>query len=88
MDGNGANALAMTIWPRGKPFALLHHFDQGSQQAVPTAYSRQRRGLFDEPIGSPIEFDGKGVNLTERRQNARQTHLANSPKPKLGNLQL
>jgi hypothetical protein len=73
MDGNGANALAMTIWPQGKPFALLHHFDQGSQQAVPAAYSRQRHGLFEEPICSSVEFDGTGANLTERQQNARQT---------------
>ena len=29
-----ADALVMAIWRRGKPDALLHHSDQGSQYSV------------------------------------------------------
>ena len=49
-----ADALVMAIWRRGKPDALLHHSDQGSQlhqPTVPDVDERQRRHLLDEPIG-------------------------------------
>jgi putative transposase len=34
-----ADALIMAIWRRGKPDALLHHSDQGSQY-IPASSSR------------------------------------------------
>ena len=52
-----ADALVMAIWRRGKPDALLHHSDQGSQyasQQFPDVDERQRRHLLDEPIGQRL----------------------------------
>ena len=47
------DALVMAIWRRGRPDALLHHSDQGSQytsEQVPASDGRQWRRLFDEPV--------------------------------------
>ena len=47
------DALMMAIWRRGKPDALLHHSDRGSQytsEQFQRADGRQRRRLLDEPI--------------------------------------
>lgn len=48
-----SDALIMAIWRRGKPDALLHHSDQGSQQTngqFQRLMSRQQRHLLDEPF--------------------------------------
>ncbi len=49
-----ADALMMAIWRCGKPDALLHHSDQGSQycsEQFQKAAGRSWRHLQHEPIG-------------------------------------
>ena len=48
------DALVMAIWRRGKPDALLHHSDRGSQytsEQFQRLMARSRCHLLDEPIG-------------------------------------
>lgn len=40
------DALIMAIWRRGKPDALLHHSDQGSQGGL----NRSSQYLLDGPV--------------------------------------
>jgi hypothetical protein len=63
------DALVMAIWRRGKPDALLHHSDRGSQihqRAVPTADDGSRRRLLDEPLGQRVGQCGDGELLLRR----------------------
>jgi hypothetical protein len=51
------DALVMAIWRRGKPDALMHHSDRGSQYtsgAIPAADDRSRRHLLNEPLGQRL----------------------------------
>jgi putative transposase len=50
------DALVMAIWRRGKPDALLHHSDRGSQYSSEQFQrdTRARHRLFDEPIGQRL----------------------------------
>ena len=70
------DALVMAIWRRGKPDALLHHSDRGSQQqrAVPAADGRSRRRLFDEPIRQRLgqRRDGELLLVAQDRTNSTQ----------------
>ncbi|MDR6816453.1 transposase InsO family protein [Neorhizobium sp. 2083] len=69
------DALIMAIWRRGKPDALLHHSDQGSQytseqfQPLMGDY-----GLSDEPLWKCLEQRSKGelLLITENGENGTQ----------------
>jgi putative transposase len=72
------DALVMAIWRRGKPDALLHHSDRGSQihkRAVPAADGGSRRRLLDEPIRQRLGQRGHGELLlvAEDRAHGAQT---------------
>ena len=61
-----ADALMMAIWRRGKPDALLHHSDRGSQYAseqFPGSDGGQWRGVFDEPVRQRLGQRGHGELL-------------------------
>jgi putative transposase len=59
------DALVMAIWRRGKPDALLHHSDRGSQYTSeqPAADGRSRRRLLDEPVRQRLGQRGDGELL-------------------------
>ena len=66
------DALVMAIWRRGKPDALLHHSDRGSQytsEQFQRLMARQRRRLFDEPIRQRVgqRCDGELLLVAEDR---------------------
>ena len=48
------DALMMAIWRRGKPDALLHHSDQGSQGGFKRSSQHLNEGGCDEPSKAPI----------------------------------
>ena len=65
------DALMMAIWRRGKPNALLHHSDQGSQyqRAIPRTDGRQWGIVQHEPVGKRLGQcrDGKLFLVVEDR---------------------
>ena len=71
------DALIMAIWRRGKPDALLHHSDQGSQytsEQFQRPLGRQRRNLQHEPVGQRVGQCGNGELLlfVENRTDSAQ----------------
>jgi putative transposase len=44
-----SDALLMALWRRGKPAALMHHSDQGSQRRVPAVVEEPKHHLQHEP---------------------------------------
>src|ERR1700683_5167349 len=66
------DALVMAIWRRGRPDALVHHSNQGSQytsEQVPASDGRQWRRLFDEPVRQRLgqRRDGELLFLAQNR---------------------
>ncbi|MET4375011.1 hypothetical protein ABIA99_007744, partial [Bradyrhizobium sp. LB12.1] len=49
-----ADALLMAIWRRGKPDALLHHSDQGSQGGFKRSSQHSEVGGCDGRCKAPI----------------------------------
>ena len=75
------DALVMAIWRRGKPDALLHHPDRGSQytsEQFLAANGRSWRRLLDEPVRQRLgqRGDGKLLLVVEGRADCAQ-NLAN-----------
>ena len=71
-----ADALVMAIWRRGKPDALLHHSDQGSQytsQQFQTLMRDNGGHLLDEPIRQRLGQRGDGKLLLVAEDRANQT---------------
>ena len=71
------DALVMAIWRRGKPDALLHHSDRGSQytsEQFQRLMADQRRRLFDEPIRQRLgqRRDGELLLVAQDRANSAQ----------------
>ena len=71
------DALVMAIWRRGKPDALLHHSDRGSQyssEQFQRLMADQRRRLFDEPFGQRLgqRRDGELLLVAQDRANSAQ----------------
>ena len=71
------DALVMAIWRRGKPDALLHHSDRGSQytsEQFQRLMADQWRRLLDEPLGQRLgqRRDGELLLVAEDRANRRQ----------------
>ena len=71
------DALVMAIWRRGKPDALLHHSDRGSQytsEQFQRLMAEQRRRLFDEPVGQRLgqRRDGELLLVAQDRANGAQ----------------
>jgi putative transposase len=71
------DALVMAIWRRGKPDALLHHSDRGSQytsEQFQKLMGRSRRHLLDEPFGQRLgqRGDGELLLLAEDRTHGTQ----------------
>ena len=72
-----ADALLMAVWRRGKPDALMHHSDRGSQYVseLPAPDGRQRHYLQHESIRQRLGQRGNGKLLliaedrTHRAQN-------------------
>ena len=67
------DALVMAIWRRGKPDALLHHSDRGSQytsEQFQRLMADQRRRLLDEPIGQRLGQRGDGELLLVAQDRA------------------
>jgi len=68
-----ADALLMAVWRRGKPDALMHHSDRGSQRqrTVPAPDGRQRHRLQHEPIRQCLgqRGDGELLLVAEDRAN-------------------
>ncbi|MGY4509002.1 transposase InsO family protein [Bradyrhizobium sp. USDA 3650] len=50
-----ADALLMAVWRRGKPDALMHHSDRGSQGGFKRSSQHQRIGGCDERCKASIE---------------------------------
>jgi putative transposase len=48
------DALVMAIWRRGKPDALLHHSDRGSQGGFKRSLQHLFEGACDEHSKAPI----------------------------------
>jgi hypothetical protein len=48
------DALVMAIWRRGKPDALLHHSDRGSQGGFSRSSQHQEIGGCDEGRGTSV----------------------------------
>ena len=71
------DALVMAIWRRGKPDALLHHSDRGSQYSS-EQFQRlilERHRLFDEPIGQRLGQRRDGELLSaETERTARKVY--------------
>ena len=72
-----ADALVMAIWRRGRPEALLHHSDRGSQyaeRAVPALDGGPRHRLLDEPRRQRLgqRRDGELLLLAQDRTNGAQ----------------
>ena len=69
------DALVMAIWRRGKPDALLHHSDRGSQytseQFQKSLDGRPRRGLLDEPLWQCLGQCGDGELLFHSRPSVQ-----------------
>jgi transposase InsO family protein len=63
----------MAIWRRGKPDALLHHSDRGSQGELKW-WSQRWHHLLDEPLRQP---------LGQRGDFNRCTSLASKPPKRL-----
>ena len=82
------DALVMAIWRRGKPDALLHHSDRGSQY---TSEQFQRLmadngvDLLDEPLGQRLGQcrDGELLLIAEDRAHraTKPTGRATKPEP-------
>src|ERR1700722_18067043 len=71
------DALVMAIWRRGRPDALVHHSNQGSQytsEQVPASDGRQWRRLFDEPVRQRLgqRRDGELLFLAQNRADWQQ----------------
>ena len=71
------DALVMAIWRRGKPDALLHHSDRGSQyssEQFQRLMADQRRRLLDEPLGQRLgqRRDGELLLVAQDRANSAQ----------------
>ena len=71
------DALVMAIWRRGKPDALLHHSDRGSQytsEQFQRLMAEQRRHLLDEPLGQRLgqRGDGELLLLAQDRTDSAQ----------------
>ena len=71
------DALVMAIWRRGKPDALLHHSDRGSQytsEQFLEVDGRSRRRLLDEPFRQRLGQcgDGKLLLVAQDRADSSQ----------------
>ncbi len=82
------DALVMAIWRRGKPDALLHHSDRGSQytqRAVPAADGRSRRRLLNEPLRQRLGQcgDGELLLVAEDRAHSREDLQDAETRPRL-----
>ena len=80
------DALIMAVWRRGRPKALMHHSDRGSQytqRTVPAADGRSRRDLFHEPFRQLLgqqRGDGELLLLAQdRERTARKTYRTLGP---------
>jgi transposase InsO family protein len=76
------DALVMAIWQRGKPDALLHHSDRGSQytsEQFQKLMADPRHHLLDEPLRQCLGQcgDGELLLVTEDRAHSAQ-NLSNA----------
>jgi hypothetical protein len=59
------DALLMAIWRRGRPDALLHHSDRGSQGGFKRSSQHLNVGGCDDPSKAPIPpFRAGAVAIT------------------------
>ena len=77
------DALVIAIWRRGKPDALLHHSDRGSQytsEQFQKADGRSRCRLLNEPLRQRLgqRCDGELLLLDEDRAHSAQ-NLSDTP---------
>ena len=56
-----ADALMMAVWRRGKPVALLHHSDQGSQYTSELTLPRFHVHQVMQPTGRSPRSQGRGI---------------------------
>ena len=73
-----ADALMMAVWRRGKPVALLHHSDQGSQvhqRALPATTQGTRHHMQHEPSWRGLGQLGHGelLQFTEDRTHCKKS---------------
>ncbi|MCK1661254.1 hypothetical protein IVA90_27540 [Bradyrhizobium sp. 151] len=67
-----ADALLMAVWRRGKPDALMHHSDRGSQGGFKRSSQHLFEGGCDEHSKAPITpFRTSAVAVTRTATSSR-----------------
>jgi len=80
------DALVMAIWRWGKPHALLHHSDRGSQYASELfqRFMADHGRLLDEPVGQRLETTPRwrALLVTQNRSAQRASCIARGMRPR------